>query len=127
MKNKKNKMLFLFMLLYLMFPFLYSMVRTYLINDIPSTDGLTIASQMEWFDLINETILAFLTIPLYSILNKNKDDLQKNITTSLFITSVLYIIFSLIVVLLTNIMDELLRLKEGGASGNKNITSITIG
>ncbi|MBR7152920.1 MAG: hypothetical protein IKD00_04170 [Candidatus Methanomethylophilaceae archaeon] len=38
------------------------------------SDVLTIAAQIEWFDLFNETILAFLTVPLYFILNKSKDD-----------------------------------------------------
>lgn len=49
-------------------PFLYTLVRTNLIADIPSTDGMGVAGHIEWFDLINETIQVFLIVPLYTLL-----------------------------------------------------------
>lgn len=50
-------------------PFLYTLVRTNLIADSPLTDGFGIAGHIEWFDLINESIQAFLIVPLYALLN----------------------------------------------------------
>ena len=51
-------------------PFVYTLVRTNLIVSSPRTDGLGIAGHIEWFDLINETIQAFLIVPLFALFNK---------------------------------------------------------
>lgn len=115
MKNKQNYMLFLSLSIYLIFPFLYSLVRTHLINDLPSSSGLSIASQMEWFDLINETLLAFLIVPLYSILNKEKDNqniFSQKIIGSLVITTIIYLIFSAIIMILTQTMVKNMSVAE---------------
>ena len=37
---------------------------------IVSLGVLDIVGQMEWFDLIDETICAFLIVPMYSVLSK---------------------------------------------------------
>lgn len=60
--------LFCSLLLLGLIPFLYTLVRTNLIADIPSTDGMGVAGHIEWFDLINETIQVFLIVPLYTLL-----------------------------------------------------------
>lgn len=78
-------------------PFLYTLVRTNLIADNPSADGLGIAGHIEWFDLINETIQAFLIVPLYALLNqsiKDKDKLKEYIFQTFLIVNVIYILFS---------------------------------
>lgn len=62
--------LFCSLMLLSFIPFLYTLVRTNLIADSPLTDGLGIAGHIEWFDLINETIQAFLIVPLFALLNK---------------------------------------------------------
>lgn len=54
--------LFLSLCLLLVIPFLHQCVRTVLISGVPGTDGLGIAGHIEWFDLINETIQAFLIV-----------------------------------------------------------------
>ena len=69
MKNptlERNNQIYLFLALCLLLviPFLHQCVRTSLISDIPNTDGLGIAGHIEWFDLINETIQAFLIVLL---------------------------------------------------------------
>ena len=51
-------------------PAIYQSIRTFLIEKTVSSFAFDVIGQMEWFDLINETLLAFLIIPLYSILNK---------------------------------------------------------
>lgn len=53
---------------------------------------------MEWFDLINETLQAFLIIPLYSVLNKvfrhRPDDFASKTFKTGAVSFVLYTIFS---------------------------------
>ena len=51
-------------------PAIYQSIRTFLIEKTVSSFAFDVIGQMEWFDLINETLLVFLIIPLYSILNK---------------------------------------------------------
>lgn len=45
------------------------MIETFVISTNVSTAGIDVIGQIEWFDLIDKTIQAFLIIPLYSILN----------------------------------------------------------
>lgn len=81
-------------------PFLYTIVRTNLIAGGPSADGLSIAGHMEWFDLINETIQAFLIVPLFALLNQCAEDKHKwkeRIFQTFLIVNVIYILFSLFV------------------------------
>lgn len=58
-------------------PFIDTIVRTSLIVSSSVADGLGIAGHIEWFDLIKETLQAFLIIPLYALLNQCRSD-EKN-------------------------------------------------
>lgn len=51
-------------------PAIYQTVVTKLITSYANPGALDIVGQMEWFDLINETICAFLIVPMYSVLSK---------------------------------------------------------
>ena len=51
-------------------PAIYQTVITKLITSFADPGSLDIAGQMEWYDLIDETICAFLIIPMYSVLSK---------------------------------------------------------
>ena len=53
-------------------PAIYQTVVTKLITSFTSPGSLDIVGQMEWFDLIDEIICAFLIIPMYSVLSKAK-------------------------------------------------------
>ena len=79
-------------------PTIYQTVRTFLISTNTSADGIDIVGQMEWYDLIDETIKAFLIIPLYSILNKMfKEDKEKGpsfVFKSFLTVFVLYVLFN---------------------------------
>lgn len=59
-------------------PAIYQTVKTFLISSGGQSGAFDIIGQMEWFDLINETLQAFLIVPLYSVLNRSfkhhKDD-----------------------------------------------------
>ncbi|NBH83359.1 sodium transporter [bacterium C-53] len=77
-------------------PFLYTLVRTNLIADSLVTDGLGIAGHIEWFDLINETVQAFLIVPLYALLNRcigNSGKLKERIFQSFLIVNAVSIVF----------------------------------
>lgn len=102
-KNKRNNQfpvnLFCSLMLLSFIPFLYTLVRTNLIVNIPSTDGLGIAGHIEWFDLINETVQAFLIVPLYALLNKCIEDAGKfkiRIFQAFLIANAVYIVFAVI-------------------------------
>lgn len=94
--------LFCSLMLLSFIPFLYTLVKTNLIADMPSTDGLSIAGHIEWFDLINETIQAFLIVPLYALLNKctqNERKFRERIFQSFIAVNVIYILFSAMVLI----------------------------
>lgn len=92
--------LFCSLMLLSFIPFIYTLVRTNLIVNIPLTDGLGIAGHIEWFDLINETIQSFLIVPLFALFNKSMQDMCKfkeRIFQSFLIVNVIYILFSVII------------------------------
>ena len=81
-------------------PFIYTLVRTNLIADVPLTDGLGIAGHIEWFDLINETIQAFLIVPLFGLFNKcvqGTRDFKERAFQLFLIANGIYILFSAII------------------------------
>ncbi len=97
--------LFCSLMLLSFIPFLYTLVRTNLIASVPSTDGLGITGHMEWFDLMNETVQAFLIVPLFALLNRcvgNVSRLKERIFQTFLIVNVVYIVFSLIVLMYCN-------------------------
>ena len=51
-------------------PAIYQTAVTKLITSYANPGALDIVGQMEWFDLIDETICAFLIVPMYSVLSK---------------------------------------------------------
>lgn len=79
-------------------PAVYQTVKTFLIS-LGGQDGtFDIIGQMEWFDLINETLQAFLIVPLYSVLNRIFKNHREEFAGATFKTglcaSVLYTLFS---------------------------------
>ena len=50
-------------------PAIYQSIRTFLIEKTVSSYALEVIGQKEWFDLINETLLAILILKLYTIIN----------------------------------------------------------
>ncbi|MDE7207588.1 MAG: hypothetical protein K2N90_10610 [Lachnospiraceae bacterium] len=97
--------LFCSLMLLSFIPFLYTLVRTNLIANSPSADGLDIAGHIEWFDLINETIQAFLIVPLFALFNRciqDKEKFKERIFQSFFIVNVIYIAFSAAVLIHCN-------------------------
>ncbi len=79
-------------------PALYQTIKTYLISSNNQAEVFHIIGQMEWFDLINETLQAFFILPLYSILNKIFQDRKESFAHITFKTGlvsfVAYTLFS---------------------------------
>lgn len=99
--------LFCSLMLLSFIPFVYTLVRTNLITNGPVTDGLGVAGHIEWFDLINETIQAFLIVPLYALLNRCIQDRMKfkeRIFQSFLVVSVIYTVFAVIVLIRCNVI-----------------------
>ncbi len=78
-------------------PAIYQTVVTKLITSYANPGALDIVGQMEWFDLINETICAFLIVPMYSVLSKayKNDNFNKVVFKLGIIVIGLYALFSL--------------------------------
>ena len=80
-------------------PAIYQTVKTFIISSNNQSAVFDIIGQMEWFDLINETLQAFLIIPLYSILNKIFKNDEENFARHTFktglLTFVIYTLFSI--------------------------------
>ena len=76
-------------------PTVYQTIKTFIISSNDTGLAFDIIGQMEWFDLINETLQAFLIIPLYSILNKIFKQDSENFARHTFITgTVAFIVYS---------------------------------
>ncbi len=80
-------------------PAIYQTAKTFLISSSGGTGAFDVIGQMEWFDLINETLQAFLIIPLYSILNRILQKQRENFAEYTFKTGLvslaLYTLFSI--------------------------------
>lgn len=79
-------------------PAIYQTIRTFLISSGGQANAFDIIGQMEWFDLIDETLHAFLIIPLYSVLNRIFKNYENKFSDAVFktglITLILYTLFS---------------------------------
>lgn len=80
-------------------PAVYQVVSTALVSSTASDEGIDILGQMEWFDLIDETLKAFLIVPLYALLNRiyknSRESFGKAVFSFGWIVLVLYLLFSL--------------------------------
>ncbi len=95
--------LFVALVLLSLVPAFIQTVETFVISTSVSTAGIDVIGQIEWFDLIDETIQAFLIIPLYSILNSilknNKDNFGEGVFKTGIIAFALYTVFSIVVLI----------------------------
>ncbi len=80
-------------------PAVYQTVKTFLISAGGQEGAFDIIGQMEWFDLINETLQAFLIVPLYSVLNRIFKNHRDEFAGAVFKTGLcafaLYTLFSI--------------------------------
>ena len=97
--KKFNWRLFAALCALALIPAIYQTIKTFIISSNNQSAVFDIIGQMEWFDLINETLQAFLIVPLYSILNKIFKNDQENFARHTFkvglIAFVIYTLFSI--------------------------------
>lgn len=79
-------------------PAVYQTVKTFLLSSAGQDGVFDIIGQMEWFDLINETLQAFLIVPLYAVLNrcfkKGREEFAQAVFKTGLLASGLYALFS---------------------------------
>ncbi len=80
-------------------PFIVQLYRTHLLVVLPDTNAISIAGNIEWFDTINETIQAFLIVPLFSVLGKYRDTIKAKIRLSFIIVNSLYAVFLISIII----------------------------
>lgn len=80
-------------------PAIYQTIKTFIISANDSGTTFDIIGQMEWFDLINETLQAFLIVPLYSVLNRifknDGENFAKHVFKTGLVSFVIYTLFSI--------------------------------
>lgn len=91
--SKRDRKLYFALLLYTYLPSVYLLIRMHVVT--ASGADINILGQIEWFDLIDEVLVTFLTVPLYSVL---KTEEGKRYTGFVTIISIcLYLAFSVLV------------------------------
>ena len=97
-------------------PAIYQTVKTFIISSNNQSAVFDIIGQMEWFDLINETLQAFIIVPLYSILNKifkhDKENFAKHTFKTGLIAFVIYTLFSIGVLIYGSVLVQAMNPNE---------------
>lgn len=97
-------------------PAIYQTIKTFIISSNNPEAAFDIIGQMEWFDLINETLQAFLIIPLYSVLNKifknDEGNFAKHTFKTGLIAFVIYALFSIGVLIYGSVLVKAMNPDE---------------
>lgn len=97
-------------------PAIYQTIKTFIISSNTGSAAFDVIGQMEWFDLINETLQAFLIIPLYSILNKVLKHDEQNFAKHTFKTGLIafaiYTLFSIGVLIYGSVLVQAMNPEE---------------
>lgn len=111
-----NWKLFIALCALALIPAIYQTIKTFIISSNNQSAVFDIIGQMEWFDLINETLQAFLIIPLYSILNKifknDKDNFAKSTFKTGLLTFIIYALFSIGVLIYGSVLIKAMNPNE---------------
>lgn len=97
--TKADYLLLLSLMIFTFVPSINQLIVDTLISGSGS-DLLDIAGQIEWFDLLNEMLLAFLIVPMYFVLNKVANDhelFKSRISQTMIIGFVIYTAMSVII------------------------------
>lgn len=111
-----NYKLYLSLIFLSLFPALYQTIRTMIISISTDSSVFNVIGQLEWFDLINETLLAFLHIPIYAIFNrviKNDDSNFPKVTFKVMLVGfILYFLFSIVVYIISRSLIGFMNVNE---------------
>lgn len=98
--KKINFRLFSALLLFGLIPTLYTTFRIFLIGQLPGDWGYSIASQLQWVNLLYEILQEALILPLFFFIGGvllNKNALINRIKTGLFFTFGVYTLLSILI------------------------------
>ena len=99
-----------------LFPALYQTIRTMIVSISVDSSVFNVIGQLEWFDLINKTLLAFLHIPQYAIFNrviKNGDANFPKVTFIVVLVGfILYCLFSIVVYIISRNFISFMNVEE---------------
>lgn len=96
-----NYRLWFSLILVLLIPTVYQTVRIMFLGSMPDSSNFTIASQLQWLNLLYEVIQEALILPLFFILGKaiyDKKDLSNKMRGGLIFTTLIYAILSVIII-----------------------------
>jgi len=97
-------------------PAIYQTIKTFIISSSAGGGAFDVIGQMEWFDLINETLQAFLIIPLYSILNRlfkyDGENFAKHTFKTGLIAFIVYALFSIGVLIYGSVLVQAMNPEE---------------
>lgn len=97
--------MFIALLLFGLIPTLYTTFRIFLIGQLPGEWGFSIASQLQWVNLLYEILQEGLILPLFFFIGaviSNKIELVNRVKTGLIFTISLYFILSLLIFIFAN-------------------------
>lgn len=103
--------LYLSLLIMGLCPAIYTTVRVYFLSNLPNEYSYSIAGQLEWINLIYEVINESITLPLFYFIGKvisDKEELINRMKTGLLITSIIYIVLTIIIGIFAKQMLELM-------------------
>ncbi len=96
-----NFRLWIAILATMLLPTVYQTVRFFFLGNMPSDNGINIASQLQWVNLFYEVIQEALILPLFFLLGKslmNKEELANKVRTGLVVTAGIYLLVSIVII-----------------------------
>lgn len=96
-----NYRLWIAILSTMLFPTVYQTVRFFFLGNMPSDNGINIASQLQWVNLFYEVIQEALILPLFFLLGKslmNKEELANKVRTGFVVTAGIYLLVSIVII-----------------------------
>lgn len=100
-----NYKLWFAILLTMFLPTIYQTTRIFFLGNLPMDNGINISSQLSWVNLFYEIIQEALILPLFFLLGKSlnkKEEFENKVRTGLIITTAIYSLTSLIIILCAN-------------------------
>ena len=113
--NRPEIFLFLALMVFAFVPSINQLIVDRLVSGLES-DLLNIAGQIEWFDLLDETLLAFLIVPLYFVLNKvanNIEAFKSRVNQTLILGFVIYLTVSILIYLYAGSLSSYMSAPDG--------------
>lgn len=122
-----NYRLWFAILITFLLPTIYQTVRIYFLGNMPSDNGINIASQLQWVNLLYEVVQEALILPLFFLLGKSLNDKKEftnKVRTGLIITATIYFCVSIIIILCAKPL--VLFMSQNDSLVNQTITYVRL-